>query len=368
MRHSFTKRDSAGKIIQSHKDEFESKVELCLKQGDLSKVCVYDLVDIANPPIDEAKVVQDRNSRPQNHTLCSHLEDSCLPMQKFSVQACNGAKGVNWRCTFCPHTASFRQQILTHFHAKHEPDILITCHFCDHQATLNELKIHQIQVHVLDVMETMEIPVRNQETPLIGISAFELHIRNCVNNPSGQQPAHLNMGHCLKHLQTRCPHRERIMFAFNLKQLCQKRILTPYWTIAGFFIRRWSDGGGNIAVTSIVIIVHWQWMFCASHFVLCTYLWIMFLCLSISKYLGLNRCEWLKIEFERDNCWSEPKTLSKSRISHGQWRTATAMVRQKNAKKKRETVKVRKSTTRNQSISTWLWFFRKNWCSRTIHD
>ena len=228
MRHSFTKRDSAGKIIQSHKDELESQVELCLKQGDLSKVCVYDLVDIANPPIDEAKVVQDRNSRPQNQTLCSHLEDSCLPMQKFSVQACNGAKGVNWRCTFCPHTASFRQQILTHFHAKHEPDILITCHFCDHQATLNELKIHQIQVHVLDVMETMEIPVRNQETPLIGISAFELHIRNCINNPSGQQPAHLNMGHCLKHLQTRCPHRERIMFAFNLKQLCQKRILTPY--------------------------------------------------------------------------------------------------------------------------------------------
>ena len=135
-----------------------------------------------------------------------------------------GKKGVVWRCKFCNYTHSSKQSNLTHFYAQHKDDVTVKCHFCDHEDKLEPIKDHHVQQHILDEMENFKIPIKNSKAAaIIGMTAFETYIRSCINNVDGSQPMSLNVGQCLKHLQSNCADSDRILFPFNLRRLCMKR-------------------------------------------------------------------------------------------------------------------------------------------------
>lgn len=223
-KYSNNNRDSAGRRLMQRKSHFRAPFNIILKVTDFSNICAYSLTDLANPVRNATEVLNNPTSKKESQGLCTHIEYDCAFMSRIAKQEDMGERGVLWGCKFCNHTHRSKQHILTHFYSQHKDDVSIKCHFCDYEDKIEAIKDHHIQRHVLDQMENFEIPIKNSEaTPIIGMTAFETYIRSGINNVDGSQPMSLNVKHCLKHLQSNCADRDRILFAFNLRQLCLKR-------------------------------------------------------------------------------------------------------------------------------------------------
>ena len=225
MNYSTPSRDSLGGIIEAYREQLSASFPLTRTDSDFMQICGQCHSSINSNPCKKAHLDLDPNAKASNVTMALHFESDCLFMSQLSSQSDNGNDGSSWKCLFCGVLRTTKQGVLNHFHDKHLDDIKLRCSYrpCAFTGTLEEVKVHQLQVHILDNLEIIEIPVNGQEEVLVGVTALEKYVRNQGKNNRRRPPVFLNITHCTRHVQDQAENRELIVLMWIIKMTCKKR-------------------------------------------------------------------------------------------------------------------------------------------------